>query len=358
MQVCISDKNSINEFKEQLINDIWHGMHLFAFVGIFILYLRFQQIGATYSMLVHASLISFIIAFHQFCSHVSAKTKAICAGITFLLVGIPSTLEFGFYGTSVAWFLMSLVVFLIYQPSQVKYVFLTILVATLVSAYRFVILKQPLPFDANHFIFQTEGWLSSLFAIITFLMCLKYTFHRSELVKQLVVEDEQQTVAPQKTITAFGIGDADEFKSNGDNEFVKYRDTYEPFTVLMVEVDQLSQITETFGQTASEKVLQNIAKTLKLTVKECKMKARLVEEGFELLLSNTDFHSGRIIAERVRNTISTSQPLVEGSSIYVTASIGMACVRGVDNSFDDVLKRADMGVYNAKNLGKNCVFYS
>jgi diguanylate cyclase (GGDEF)-like protein len=77
------------------------------------------------------------------------------------------------------------------------------------------------------------------------------------------------------------------------------------------------------------------------------------------VLPETELGSTPTVAERIRHRLETTQMLITGGAVVVTASIGIA---GVDAAAVDpvlspaaLIDRADRALYSAKNHGRNCV---
>ena len=84
---------------------------------------------------------------------------------------------------------------------------------------------------------------------------------------------------------------------------------------------------------------------------------RYGEEEFLIVLPDTDFENALMMAERMRRNIKTQS--VEKSdmapAIAVTISLGIASMLDTDISIDNMIKRADDGLYAAKKSGRDKV---
>jgi len=132
-----------------------------------------------------------------------------------------------------------------------------------------------------------------------------------------------------------------------------------PMALLMLDLDHFKSVNDTYGHIAGDHVLQVVARLLKESCRVYDVPGRYGGEEFCLLLPETEVDSTPSVAERIRHRLETTQMMITGGSVVVTASIGIA---GVDpTSVDPVLSpgalidRADRALYSAKNRGRNCV---
>jgi GGDEF domain-containing protein len=68
-------------------------------------------------------------------------------------------------------------------------------------------------------------------------------------------------------------------------------------------------------------------------------------------------HQGEIVLERLRKKIEAHSFMCDGAPLRVTMTFGMVC-RGVGESLDEAIKRADMAMYTGKRQGRNRVLSS
>jgi diguanylate cyclase (GGDEF)-like protein len=80
---------------------------------------------------------------------------------------------------------------------------------------------------------------------------------------------------------------------------------------------------------------------------------RLGGEEFALLLPETNLQQAEVVAARIQTAWEQTPCIVDGKLIYSTVSIGVAEARLEDQSFEDVLRRADRMMYKAKESGRN-----
>ena len=82
---------------------------------------------------------------------------------------------------------------------------------------------------------------------------------------------------------------------------------------------------------------------------------RLGGEEFGLILPETGLEQAKIVADRIQTVWARTPSNLDGVMIHSTVSIGVAEAQPEDKTFDDILRRADLMMYKAKDQGRNRV---
>ena len=127
-----------------------------------------------------------------------------------------------------------------------------------------------------------------------------------------------------------------------------------PIAALYVDVDAFKHVNDAFGHAAGDELLQTIAARLSSTLREADTVGRLGGDEFIVLCENSTLDAGpELIAERICEVL--RQPIelksASGRTLSVTASIGIAL--GQRTSAEELLRDADLALYEAKGAGKN-----
>jgi diguanylate cyclase (GGDEF)-like protein len=125
--------------------------------------------------------------------------------------------------------------------------------------------------------------------------------------------------------------------------------------LLMVDVDHFKRHNDTYGHQAGDLILQEIAGRLVRSLRRYDFVGRYGGEEFLAVLPGTGFEGTRAIAERIRVGVEAKPIVIGGVAVPVTVSLGLACTVGEMECFEEVLKRADEGLYKAKSEGRNRV---
>ena len=129
-----------------------------------------------------------------------------------------------------------------------------------------------------------------------------------------------------------------------------------PLSVLITDIDRFKSVNDRFGHDAGDAVLREFAQRLRGNVRGIDLACRYGGEEFVVVMPDTDGAVAARVAERVRQHIAqTPFAIGEGTSIEVTASVGVATLRHAGDDVAALMKRADLGLYEAKQSGRNKV---
>jgi len=132
---------------------------------------------------------------------------------------------------------------------------------------------------------------------------------------------------------------------------INYAHRYQrPLCFLLLDIDHFKKINDTHGHNVGDRVLEQLAVVLQTSVRKSDEVSRHGGEEFLLVLPDSTTKDGHQMAERIRNAVADT--LFSGKKLPVSISLGCAEWR-LDETYSDVLKRADDALYQAKHLGRN-----
>jgi diguanylate cyclase (GGDEF)-like protein/PAS domain S-box-containing protein len=126
-----------------------------------------------------------------------------------------------------------------------------------------------------------------------------------------------------------------------------------PVSVLMIDADHFKTINDTYGHPTGDRVLKELASTLKRYLRPDDILGRIGGEEFALLLPGLDVEGARLVAASLRGQIALMRVPAGGSIVPVTVSIGCAARDTENVTLDQVLAAADRALYRAKALGRD-----
>ena len=128
-----------------------------------------------------------------------------------------------------------------------------------------------------------------------------------------------------------------------------------PFCILSLDIDKFKNINDTYGHLLGDEVIIKVAQIIELSIRESDIAARFGGEEFVVLLQDCNLQSAKIVAEKIRNSISQAViSLNNNENVQCTVSIGLAQFNESDNdNIENTLLRADNMLYEAKNNGRD-----
>jgi diguanylate cyclase (GGDEF)-like protein len=139
-----------------------------------------------------------------------------------------------------------------------------------------------------------------------------------------------------------------------DAEIVRASRLGGTLSVVLADLDDFKRINDRFGHPAGDIVLLKFADLIRAHVREVDVPGRLGGEEFAILLPETHAQGALAGAERLRVALAEQPFELEGRTVEVTASFGVAELTP-GHSADELLRSADAALYRAKEQGKNQV---
>lgn len=142
----------------------------------------------------------------------------------------------------------------------------------------------------------------------------------------------------------------------GDISFKRFKENDKELSILMVDLDYLKQINDTYGHLTGDKIIIGTAEAIKNGIRLGDSSGRYGGEEFLVLLPETDIDKATMVAERIRKNIEDYKIEVKGErQIGCTASFGVYQFEKDAESFGEGINKADEAMYTAKNKGRNQV---
>jgi len=127
------------------------------------------------------------------------------------------------------------------------------------------------------------------------------------------------------------------------------------FSVLVLDIDHFKKVNDQYGHITGDLVLQQIAQIICMNIRKGDIAARWGGEEFIVLLPDTGETLAYTIGERIRSEIERNNFKSDKGlqNIQLSVSIGISEVNSYEQDFYNVLLRADQGMYEAKDAGRN-----
>jgi diguanylate cyclase (GGDEF)-like protein len=140
-----------------------------------------------------------------------------------------------------------------------------------------------------------------------------------------------------------------------EREFNRSKRYGRALSLIAFDVDHFKRVNDTYGHLTGDNLLRQVAAAVKQRLRREDVFARTGGEEFAILLPEIELDGARTTAEKVRRIVESTPLKQDPAIIQCTVSLGVA-TRGADEtSGEELYKRADARLYEAKEQGRNRV---
>lgn len=143
-----------------------------------------------------------------------------------------------------------------------------------------------------------------------------------------------------------------------NDEFERVRRSREPFSIALIDFDDLKRVNDSLGHQTGDRVLVEMARLLNLSTRRVDRVGRSGGDEFLILLPETPMQGAVICLERIRKKVENYPFLPDGDGhLPLTISVGIAsCPDPGVQGPEELIRRADVAMYSAKHSGRNRIF--
>lgn len=176
------------------------------------------------------------------------------------------------------------------------------------------------------------------------------------ITHQYELEMELQRLSETDSLT--GAFNRRKFLEQLGREFREFKRYGRPAALVIWDIDYFKQINDDFGHSAGDEVLCRLTEHCAAQLREVDSLYRIGGEEFAVLLPGTDANEACWLGERLRRVAEQVQVEPGQSGKKISISLGVSAFIAADGSIEDVMKRADALLYDAKRNGRNRVMAS
>lgn len=213
-------------------------------------------------------------------------------------------------------------------------------------------------YQSEHECFNHMGdviWIQSILSLIRDANGAgKYFIVQIEnITSQKNVENHLRHMAYHDPLT--GVANRNKLEHFISQLLENARRQQQAFALLMLDLDGFKGVNDTLGHDGGDILLKVIAERLKNSVRTTDMVARLGGDEFVILVTDIDIKRTDAIAniaQKILNNIMQAI-IIKGHDVYITTSIGISIYPEDGETLETLMNCADMGLYRAKEQGKN-----
>ena len=165
------------------------------------------------------------------------------------------------------------------------------------------------------------------------------------------MEEEMRHMAHHDALT--GLPNRRLFLEIVDIEIAQARRDHRALAILFLDLDRFKEINDTLGHEAGDELLAEVAKRLKVSLRESDNIARTGGDEFNIILTDFDHAEDvALIAGKIMRSFQ-SPFFIAGHYLHMTTSIGISIYPDDSENTDTLFRYADIAMYHAKDLGKN-----
>lgn len=179
-----------------------------------------------------------------------------------------------------------------------------------------------------------------------------------DIITELVsLREEVSTLAELvHTDTLTGLSNFRYFIQALRQELERTRRTGHATGLIMMDLDFFKKVNDQWGHDVGNKALVLTSRLIRACVRKMDAPCRYGGEEFAIILPSTDRQYALLVAERVREMIATTPLQFDDNEIALSASFGVDIYSGAEKGdAEDMVKRADHYLYQAKKEGRNRV---
>jgi len=173
------------------------------------------------------------------------------------------------------------------------------------------------------------------------------------------IQESQSVLKHQATRDDLtGLLNRREFHTQIDNEIADFSRHKQSLCLFIIDVDFFKSVNDTYGHPTGDIVLREIAYRITQNIRPKDSVMRYGGEEFSVILPNTTTDDAFHVAERILKSISGAPIAANDNKLNITISIGIACMKEVGHTDEELIKTADDALYQSKANGRNRITIS
>ena len=155
-----------------------------------------------------------------------------------------------------------------------------------------------------------------------------------------------------RTDSMTGLVNYRTFYDELDKEIQRCRRYGGNLSLIMVDVDELKEVNDTYGHRCGDLALMHVANQIVYCTRDIDIAARYGGDEFTIILPNTSLTEAKVVAQRLAQAVADNPVDAQEQQIFVSVSIGVKQFER-DKSIEEFVNECDDALFKAKSAGKN-----
>lgn len=200
----------------------------------------------------------------------------------------------------------------------------------------------------NNYLIILEFSIVIISSAVLAYFLLKYAKYSNELYRMYETDSTKDFLT--------GLNNTRQFDKLLNMTFERVIENNEKLSCLMIDIDHFKKVNDTYGHPVGDLVLKELADILKKSCRAFDLVGRVGGEEFCVLLLDCPAERSFEIATRIRTSVKEHNfSIGDNRFINITVSIGSATYPETVDSLEEIMNKADIGLYKAKQTGRDKV---
>lgn len=183
--------------------------------------------------------------------------------------------------------------------------------------------------------------------------------HKRRIMEETILKHSSELEQLANTDSLTGINNRRSLIDKLVEELHRAERYNRPLSLLMVDIDHFKHVNDQYGHNAGDAVLIEFCRTIKSALRKNNSFGRIGGEEFAIILPETTLENAIVVAELLRQKIENALiGIRDGLTLQITCSFGATVALSVNDTISDIMRRADVALYQAKNCGRNRVMFT
>ena len=179
-------------------------------------------------------------------------------------------------------------------------------------------------------------------------------FHAMVALRQARLQDEVKRLSSSTPAARLTVYSREQFVEQVKPVIEKLAKPRE-CSLFIVEIDTIDQVIDKVGREAGQLLYKAVSRAIAANLKESDLIGQYGKEAFVVLLDETELMDAKRTAEKIRLQVENIKLKYQDQVITTTVSIGLTIFSDADENLPSLMRKADMGLFVAKENGSNTV---